>query len=76
MPGVNDNLAHTPNLAVPDRIPPSCAMTAYAIIIMMMMMHIYHALINALKAHMTHINLNEMFYTHIEHSPTKTFYIK
>ena len=35
-------------------------------------MCIYHALINALSAHMTHINLNMIFYTLIEHSPTKT----
>ena len=40
------------------------------------MMYIYHALINALSAHMIHINLNMIFYTHIEHSPTKTIYIK
>ena len=35
-------------------------------------MYIYHALINALSAHMIHINLNMIFYTHGEHSPTKT----
>ena len=39
-------------------------------------MYIYHALINALSAHMIHINLNMIFYTHAEHSPTKTIYIK
>ena len=38
--------------------------------------YIYHALINALSAHMKHINLNMIFYTHVEHSPTKTVYIK
>jgi len=38
-------------------------------------MYIYHALINALSAHMIHINLN-IFYTHVEHSPIKTIYIK
>ena len=38
-------------------------------------MYIYHALINALSAHMIHINLN-IFYTHAEHSPTQTIYIK
>ena len=32
-------------------------------------MYIYHALINALSTHMIHINLNMIFYTHIEHSP-------
>ena len=35
-------------------------------------MYIYHALINALSAHMIHINLNMIFCTHIKHSPTKT----
>ena len=35
-------------------------------------MYIYHALINAMSAHMIHINLNVIFYTHVEHSPTKT----
>ena len=39
-------------------------------------MYIYQALINALSAHMIHINLNMIFYTHVEHSPTKTIYIK
>ena len=38
-------------------------------------MYIYHALINALRAHMIDINLNMIFYTHVEHSPTKTIYI-
>ena len=39
-------------------------------------MYIYHALINALSAHIIHINLNMIFYTHVEHSPTKTIYVK
>ena len=39
-------------------------------------MYIYHALINALSIHMININLNMIFYTHAEHSPTKTIYIK
>ena len=39
-------------------------------------MYIYHGLINALSAHMIHINLNMIFYKHVEHSPTKTIYIK
>ena len=47
------------------------------IIIIIIIMYIYHALTNALSAHMIHINLNMIFYTHnIEHSPTKTIYIK
>jgi len=39
-------------------------------------MYIYHVFINALSAHMIHINLNMIFYTHVEHSPTKTIDIK
>ena len=39
-------------------------------------MYIYQALINALSAHMIHINLNTIFYTHIEDSPTKTVYVR
>ena len=39
-------------------------------------MYIYHVLINALNAHMIHINLNMIFYTHVEHSPTKTTHTK
>ena len=44
---------------------------------MIIIMYIYHALINALSAHMIHINLNMIFYTHVKHRPTKTMiYIK
>ena len=39
-------------------------------------MYSYHALINAPSAHMININLNTVFYTHIEHSPSKTIFIK
>ena len=39
-------------------------------------MYIYHALINTVSAHMIHINLNMIFYTHVEHRSTKTIYIK
>ena len=39
-------------------------------------MSIYNALINALSAHIIHINLNTIFYTHAEDSPTKTIYIR
>ena len=44
-------------------------------IIIIIIMYIYHALINALSAHVIHINLNMIFYTHVEHSPTKIIYI-
>ena len=52
---------------------PSCSSTVAFIIIIM---YIYYALINALSGHMIHINLNVIFNTHVEHSPTKTIYIK
>ena len=45
-------------------------------IIIIITIYTYHAHINALSAHMIHINLNMIFYTHVEHSPTKTIYIK
>ena len=35
-------------------------------------MYIYHVLIKALSAHMIQINLNMIFYTHVEHSPTNS----
>ena len=41
----------------------------------LIIMYIYHALINALIAHMVHINLNMIFYTYVEISPTKTIYV-
>ena len=39
-------------------------------------MYVYHALINTLNTHMIRINLNMTLYTHVEHCPTKTIYIK
>ena len=39
-------------------------------------MYIHHALINALSAHIIHINLNMLFYTYVEDGPTKTIYIR
>ena len=40
-------------------------------------MYIYYGLFfDALSAYMIHINLNTIFYTHVEHSPTETVYIK
>ena len=44
--------------------------------LVIIIMYIYHAVINALSAHMIHINLNMIFYTHVKHGPTKTIYIK
>ena len=39
-------------------------------------MYIYHAFINTLSAHIIFINLNMIFCTYVEHTPTKTIYIK
>ena len=39
--------------------------------ITIIIMYICRALINALSAHMIHINLNTIFYIHVEHSPYK-----
>ena len=44
--------------------------------IIIIIMYTYHALIKALSAHRIHINPNMILYTHVEHSPTKTIYIK
>ena len=42
----------------------------------LIIMFICHTLINTLSASMIHNNLNMIFCTHVEHSPTKTVYIK
>ena len=34
-------------------------------------MYLYCTLINALSAHIVHINLNMIIYTHVQHSPFK-----
>ena len=39
-------------------------------------MYIYHVLINALSTPMIRTDLNMIFYPHVEHSPTKTIYMK
>ena len=39
-------------------------------------MYIYYVLITALSTHLIHINLNMIFYTHVECSPTKRISIK
>ena len=44
--------------------------------IIIMIMCSYHALIKALIARIMHICLNTIFYTHLEHSPTKTIYVR
>ena len=49
---------------------------SFSLNLLIIIMYIYHAFISALIAHMIHINLNMIFYTHVEHSPAKTIYIK
>ena len=39
-------------------------------------MYIYYALINSLSAHMIHINLNTISYTHVRAQSYKTIYIR
>ena len=53
-----------------------CLTVKGLLLIIIIIMYIYHALINALSTHMMHVNLNTIFYTQVEHSPTKTIYIK
>ena len=40
------------------------------------LMYIYRALINALNTQIIHFNLNTIFHTYVEDSPTKTIYIR
>ena len=47
-----------------------------ALLIIIIITYIYHALINTPSAHMTHINLNIIFCSHVEHGPTKTTHTK
>ena len=35
--------------------------------VIIIIMYIYHVLINALSVHVIHINLNMIFYTHVAH---------
>ena len=40
-------------------------------LILIIIIYIYHALSNALSAHLIHINLNMIFYTHVNHLKKK-----
>ena len=71
LPSTDKEDGTTSQLLLPPSPPPPPSL-----IIIIIIMYIYHALINALSAYMIHINLNMIFYTHVEHSPTKTVYIK
>ena len=44
--------------------------------LIIIIMYIYYALINVLSTHTISINLNTLFYTHVENSPTKIIYIR
>ena len=41
-------------------------------LLLLLLMYIYHALINALSAHVIHIKLNTIFYIRVEDSPSET----
>ena len=43
---------------------------------LLIIMYIKYVLIRALSTHIIHTNLNTMSYTHVEHSPTNTIYIR
>ena len=43
-------------------------------IITVILMYIHQSLINALSAHVIHVNLNTMFYAHVEQSPTNAIH--
>ena len=47
-----------------------------ALPVIIIITYIYHALNNALSAHIIHTNLNTIFCTHVEDSTTKTIYIR
>ena len=65
-------------LSVSATILPLCdyLCSGFPALLLIIIMYIYHALINTLSVHVIHINLNMIFYTHVEHSPTKTICIK
>ena len=65
-------------LSVSAKILPLCyyLCSGFPALLLIIIMYIYHALINTLSAHVIHINLNVIFYTHIEHSATKTICLK
>ena len=44
--------------------------------LIIIIMYMDHAFINALSAHIIHINLNTIFCTYVDDSPTETIYIK
>ena len=44
-------------------------------LVLTIIMYIYHALIDALRAHKIHIKLNRIFYTHVEHNLTNEIYM-
>ena len=43
-----------------------------SVLVIIIIMYIYHVLINALSTHIIHINLNMIFYTHVEHRLTQS----
>ena len=48
-----------------------CFVLINSVLLIIIIMYIYCALINALSTHIIHTNLDTIFYTHVEHSPIK-----
>ena len=71
---VRDNVEYTGGSLRFDR--PSSRLMQLQVIMIIIIMSIYHGLINALCAHIIHINLNTIFYTRVEDSPTETIDIR
>ena len=75
-PGLHRTSCRQPNSSILSLYQPTSSTHFINTIIvsthLIIIMSIYHALINGLSAHKIHINLNMIFYTHVEHSPTKT----
>ena len=47
-----------------------------SVLVIIIIMYIYHVLINALSTPMIHINPNMILCTHVEHRPTQTPYME
>ena len=54
---------------------PNVLVAPALLIIIVIIMYIYHALIDTLSSHMIHINQNTIYCTHVEQSPTDAIYV-
>ena len=67
---IDKHYLHDYSVSVVTGITIRCLYCTFLLTILILIMCIYHALINALAAYMIHTNLNIIFYTHVEYSPT------